>query len=67
MRLDEKDEFVVAINLSNRPKVGWVEVMNAQQFAPVKIAGQPEAPASGFPLFRLGGFEWRIYHRAVGR
>jgi glycosidase len=65
MRLDEKDEFVVAINFSNRPTIGWVEVMNDQRFKPVKISGMPEAPASGFPLFRLNGFEWRIYHRAV--
>ena len=65
MRLDEKDEFVIAINLSNRPILGWVEVMNDQQFKPLKIAGMPEAPASGFPLFRLNGFEWRVYHRAV--
>jgi cyclomaltodextrinase len=67
MRLDEKDEFVVAINFSNRPVVGWVEVMNNQDFKPVKMAGLPDAPASGFPLFRLNGFEWRIYHRVVAR
>jgi glycosidase len=65
MRLDDKDEFVIAINLSNRPVVGWVEVMNAQQFSPVKISGAPDAPVSGFPLFRLNGFEWRFYHRVV--
>lgn len=65
MRLDGKDEFVVAINLSNRPVVGWVEVMNAGEFKPLKLSGSAEAPASGFPLFRLNGFEWRIYHRAV--
>ncbi len=67
MRLDGKDEFVVAINLSNRPVVGWAEVMNAGEFKPMKISGQAEAPASGFPLFRLNGFEWRIYHRVVRR
>ena len=65
MRLDEKDEFVVAINFSNRPQVGWIEVMNDQQFKAVKIAGMPEVPTGGFPLFRLAGFEWRIYHRVV--
>jgi glycosidase len=65
MRLDEKDEFVIAINFSNRPIVGWVEVMHDQAFKPVKIAGLPDAPAAGFPLFRLNGFEWRIYHRVV--
>lgn len=67
MRLDGKDEFVVAINLSNRPVVGWAEVMNAGEFKPIKISGQAEAPANGFPLFRLTGFEWRIYHRIVPR
>jgi glycosidase len=67
MRLDAKDEFVIVVNLSNRPAMGWVEVMNDQQFKPVKIKGLPDAPPSGFPLFRLNGFEWRIYHREVPR
>ena len=65
MRLDEKDEFVVVINFSNRPIVGWVEVLNDREFKPVKIAGMPEVPLDGLPLFRLNGFEWRIYHRTV--
>jgi hypothetical protein len=47
--------------------MGWAEVMNDQQFKPVKIKGMPDAPPSGFPLFRLNGFEWRIYHREVPR
>jgi glycosidase len=65
MRLDGKDEFVVLVNLSNRPLVGSVEVMNAEQFKPVRISGAPEFTANGFPLFRLNGFEWRVYHRVV--
>jgi cyclomaltodextrinase len=65
MRRDEKDEFVVAINFSNRPLVGWVEVMNDQEFKPLRFSGLPEVPRGGFPLFRLNGFEWRIYHRTV--
>ena len=65
MRLDERDEFVVVINFSNRPIVGSVEVMHDQEFKPVKISGMPEVPAGGFPLFRLNGFEWRICHRQV--
>jgi cyclomaltodextrinase / maltogenic alpha-amylase / neopullulanase len=65
MRLDGKDEFVVVINFSNRPLTGWVEVLHDREFKPVKIAGMPEVPPEGFPLFRLNGFEWRIYHRAV--
>ena len=65
MRLDEKDEFVILINVSNRPQVGWVEVLNDHDFKLLKIPGMPEAPAAGFPMFRLNGFEWRIYHRTV--
>ena len=65
LRLDDKDEFVVVINFSNRPATGWVEVMHDREFNLVKMAGIPELPMDGFPLFRLNGFEWRIYHRAV--
>jgi glycosidase len=65
MRLDEKDEFIVVANLSNRPLTGWVETMHDGDFKPVQISGMPEVPTHGFPLFRLNGFEWRIYHRVV--
>jgi glycosidase len=65
MRHDAKNEYVIAINLSSRPVVGFVEVQNSAQFKHVKIAGMPEPAANGFPLFRLNGYEWRIYHRAV--
>jgi glycosidase len=67
LRLDDKDEFVVVINFSSRPLLGWVEVMNDQQFTPLKFPGMPDVPATGFPLFRLSGYEWRIYHRIVPR
>lgn len=66
MRADEKHEFVIVINFSNRPATGWVQVMHEQEFKPVRIKGTPEGASSGFPLFRLGGFEWRIYQRTVG-
>ncbi len=65
MRLDSKDEFVTVINFSNRPLTGWVEVLHDREFKSVRIAGLPEPPADGLPLFRLGGFDWRIYHRTV--
>lgn len=65
MRLDNQDEFVVVINFSNRPQVGSVDVMHDQEFKPLKFPGMPDCPPNAFPLFRLGGFEWRIYHRAV--
>ena len=65
MRLDENDEFVVVINFSNRPVSGRVEVKNSGEFKPVQISGMPKLPGDDFPLFHLGGFEWRIYHRVV--
>ena len=64
MRQDDKDEFVVVINFSNRPIPTSVDVQNAEQFKPMAIAGMPDAPANSFPRLRLNGFEWRIYHRA---
>jgi cyclomaltodextrinase / maltogenic alpha-amylase / neopullulanase len=65
LRLDANDEFVIVINLSNRPVSGALKVDNASEFKPVKITGQPEAPAGGLPHFQLDGFGWRIYHRSV--
>ncbi len=65
MRLDEKDEFVVVINFSNRLVTGKVDVMNSEGFKPVPIAGIKPSPENNFPQFQLGGFEWRIYHRTV--
>jgi glycosidase len=65
MRLNATDEFVIAINFSNRPKVGWVEVQHSKEFKQVKIVGTPDSQSNEFPLFRLNGFEWRIYQRAV--
>jgi len=65
MRSDATDEFVIVINFSNRAKVGWVEAQHQQDFKPMKLAGMPDVARAEFPLFRLNGFEWRIYHRTV--
>jgi glycosidase len=65
MRLDANDEFVAVINFSDRPVSGQVEVMNSGDFKPVQISGTPKPPAGDFPIFHLGAFEWRIYHRTV--
>jgi len=67
LRKDGKDEFVTVVNFSNRSIAGQVEVENATDFKPVRISGLPDAPAGIFPHFRLNGFEWRIYHRAVSQ
>ena len=65
MRRDAKDEFVILINFSNRPAIGSVEVAHEQEFKLEKISGMSDSAGSGFPLFRLNAFEWRIYHRQV--
>jgi glycosidase len=65
LRADDKDEFVVVINLSNRPLAGKVELKNADGFSAVKISGVQSSESGALPDFHLNGFEWRIYHRAV--
>ena len=65
LRQDDSDEFVVVLNLSNRPVAGSLKVLNAAEFKPVKIAGLPDGPQGDLPRFQLDGFGWRIYHRAV--
>jgi glycosidase len=67
LRLDERDEFVIVVNCSNRPLTGSVDVMHSGEFKPVPPGIDPQEPPKGFPLFALGPFEWRIYHRAVPR
>lgn len=65
LRADDKDEFLVAINLSSRPVTAKVELKDAAGFVPVKISGQSTGN-NGLPAnLRLNGFEWRIYHRAA--
>jgi glycosidase len=65
MREDEGEQYVVAINFSNHPANARVEVSNPADFQLVKMTGMAECSTSDFPSMHLGGFEWRIYHRAV--
>jgi cyclomaltodextrinase / maltogenic alpha-amylase / neopullulanase len=65
LREDEREQFVVVINLSNRPANAGVEISNSSEYQAVKIAGMSGAPASDFPSLHLGSFEWRIYRRAI--
>jgi cyclomaltodextrinase / maltogenic alpha-amylase / neopullulanase len=64
-RADGTNEFVVVINLSNRPSNGQVKVESSQEFKPVEISGLPPAPNQDFPSVHLGGFDWRIYQRTL--
>ncbi len=63
MRADDKNEFVVLINFSNRSVTGQVEVQHSQEFKPV-TPGVKDTPR-GFPAFTLKGFDYRIYHRPI--
>jgi glycosidase len=65
LRADDKDEFLVAINLSNRPVHGSVELTNEDDFAPVKISGLANSDNGRIADLRLNGFEWRIFHRTA--
>lgn len=64
-RLDDKEEFVVVINFSNRPANAQVEVGDGPDFKPVPIAGTSQGPNSYLPSVRLDAFGWRIYQRSV--
>ena len=65
LRADDKDEFLVAINFSNRPLESQVDLKDAAGFVPVPISGLKNSANNRLPTVRLNGFEWRIYHRAT--
>ncbi|MDR3456955.1 MAG: alpha-amylase family glycosyl hydrolase [Verrucomicrobiae bacterium] len=64
-RGDERDEFVVVVNLSSRPVNGTIKNLNAAEFKPVTISGVADAGAGDLPRFQLDGYGWRIWHRIV--
>jgi glycosidase len=66
MRSDEQSEFLVVINLSNRPVTASVEVGNAGEFNPIDLAGMDDTAREGFPRLVLDGFAWRLYQRSAG-
>ena len=65
LRADDKDEFLVLVNLSSRPLTGTVELKNFAGFSPVKISGAEDSGGGPLPAVHLNGFEWRIFHRAA--
>jgi glycosidase len=65
MRADDRDQFVVIINFSNRPLDVKIRERIPKGFEPVRIDGIPVPPADGLSRLHLNGFEWRIYHRVV--
>jgi glycosidase len=67
MRSDGTNEFIVAINFSNRPVSGKIDVKDGDGFKLVPISGLADPPADGMPQFHLNGFEWQIFHRTVSK
>jgi glycosidase len=66
-RSDDHEEFLVLINLSNRPVNGALEKFNAASFKPVNVCGVTDNAAGDLPRFHLDGFGWRIYQRSVAK
>jgi len=64
VRSDDKEEFLVVINFSNRGSSGKMDVAHAGEFQPEKLSGTSSSHANP-PALRLNGFEWRIYRRAI--
>jgi cyclomaltodextrinase len=67
LRHDAKDEYLVLDNLSSRRVTATVDLPNAADFEPVKIAGHTGPVDIVLPDFHLNGFGWFIYHRAVSK
>ena len=65
LRRDDKDEFVIVINFSDRPVTGTLKVENALEFKPMPDFCQPAVSTDDLVHCQLDGFGWRIYHRAV--
>ena len=64
LRSDEKEEFLVVINFSNRGSSGKLDVEHMTEFQPMKLTGTGSTRAN-LPSLRLTEFEWRIYRRAI--
>jgi glycosidase len=64
VRSDEKDEFLVMINFSNRPIDANVNLKNPTGYELVQMAGMENSDESPAAKLHLKGFGWRIYHRA---
>jgi len=65
LRGDDRDQFLVLINFSNRPMNAQIQDRLPDGFQPMRIDGLPVPRADELPRFRLNGFEWRIYHRSL--
>lgn len=67
VRRDEKNEFLVLINLSSRRVNGSVELPADGEFKPVKITGWTNPAELTLPDFQLNGYSWLICQRPVAK
>jgi cyclomaltodextrinase len=72
LRRDAGEEFLIAINFSNRPFAGFVEVANGAAFADVTpdIANPSQAArvrAAALPAIALDSWGFRIFRRELKR
>jgi cyclomaltodextrinase len=65
LRHDGNEELLVAINLSNRPFAGLVEVTNGASFKDVTPDSVSRNRISGLPALTLDSWGLRIFRRAV--
>ena len=65
LRRDQKDEFLVLINLSGCRVSGSIQLPDADGFEPVKISGEATPVDVHLPDFNLGGYNWYVFHRAT--
>ncbi|MBI3651255.1 MAG: DUF3459 domain-containing protein [Acidobacteria bacterium] len=70
LRQSDMEEILVAINLSNRPFTGLLEVGNGAAFEEItpEIAtdGKRKSHATGLPALSLDAWEYRLFRRAKG-
>lgn len=70
LRRDASEEFLIAINFSNRPFTGFVEVANGAAFADVTPDISSPSPTArirtaGLPALALDSWGFRIFRRAT--
>ena len=65
LRRDSNEEFVIAINLSNRPFAGSVEVTAGESFKDVTPDIGVEARATSLPAVSLDAWGFRVFRRSV--
>jgi len=63
LRADEKEEFLVVINFSNRSVTAKLEGGGSYKYSAVKFDGVKPPSGASLPELQLNGFEWRIYSR----